>query len=304
LFGHEKGAFTGAATRRQGRFELADGGTLFLDEIGDISARTQAALLRILQEGTYERVGGSTTLRSNVRIICATHRDLHAMVQQGEFREDLYYRLCGITVEVPALRGRRGDMGQLCEHLLQDLCARNGLEPRRMARTAIAMLSRHDWPGNIRELENTLRAAALFSAGDVIQSEDLTRHISTLHHDADGPISGPTSAGSMRSDLAPPSGSRSPRSSQLPAASTARGGSEGLTGDRGSSADMVYAQIRDGIGLADMKRKLERDCIERALMEAAGNITRAAGLLGMKRPRLSQLVKQYGLATVLEEIKS
>ncbi|MFP6684341.1 MAG: sigma 54-interacting transcriptional regulator, partial [Polyangiaceae bacterium] len=300
----EKGAFTGAATRRQGRFELADGGTLFLDEIGDISPRTQAALLRILQEGTYERVGGSTTLRADVRIICATHRDLHAMVQQGEFREDLYYRLCGITVAVPPLRDRRGDMGPLCDHLLQDLCARSGLDPRRMARTAVAMLSRHDWPGNIRELENTLRAAALFSQGDVIQSADLARHISTLNQDANGPVSCASPTGSARSDIAPSSGSRSSRSSQLPPPSTAPGRIDGLAGDRGSSADMVYAQIRDGIGLADMKRKIERDCIERALMEAAGNITRAAGLLGMKRPRLSQLVKQYGLATVLEEIKS
>jgi sigma-54 specific flagellar transcriptional regulator A len=173
-----------------------------------------------------------------------------------------------------------------------------------MSQSAVAMLSRHDWPGNIRELENTLRAAALFAPSDVIQGEDLVSYISTFHQDADGPGSCATPAASARGDMAPLSSSRSLRSSQLPPPSAAGVGMNGLVGDRGASADMVYAQIRDGIGLADMKRKLERDCIERALIEADGNITRAAALLGMKRPRLSQLVKQYGLATVLEEIKS
>ena len=118
LFGHEKGAFTGAASRRRGRFEMADGGTLFLDEIGDISPRTQVALLRVLQEKTFERVGGTAPIRANVRIVCATHRDLKAMVERGEFREDLYYRLRGITLEVPPLRARLGDLPKIADHLL------------------------------------------------------------------------------------------------------------------------------------------------------------------------------------------
>ena len=118
LFGHEKGAFTGAFARRRGRFELAEGGTLVLDEIGDISSRTQVALLRVLQERTFERVGGTTAIRANVRIICATHRDLRAMVERGEFREDLYYRLRGITLEVPALRTRMGDLPRIATSLL------------------------------------------------------------------------------------------------------------------------------------------------------------------------------------------
>src|SRR6185295_13570270 len=115
LFGHEKGAFTGAASRRRGRFELAEGGTLFLDEIGDISARTQVALLRVLQERTFERVGGTAAIRANVRIVCATHRDLRAMVDRGDFREDLYYRLRGITLEMPPLRARMGDLRRISD---------------------------------------------------------------------------------------------------------------------------------------------------------------------------------------------
>ncbi|PKN46480.1 MAG: hypothetical protein CVU63_07520, partial [Deltaproteobacteria bacterium HGW-Deltaproteobacteria-20] len=140
LFGHEKGAFTGATARRRGRFEMADGGTLFLDEIGDISPKTQVALLRVLQDGTFERVGGGTTLRGDVRVVCATHRDLAAMVAEGTFREDLYYRLSGVTLRVPALRERLSDMGEIAQHLLHQIGQERAESPKRLTPEVLAVL--------------------------------------------------------------------------------------------------------------------------------------------------------------------
>src|SRR5262249_39693349 len=157
--------FTGAVARRRGRFEMAEGGTLFLDEIGDISPRTQVALLRVLQERTFERVGGTTSIRTNCRIICATHRDLRAMVERGEFREDLYYRLRGITLEGPPLRNRIGDLPRIAENLLTRIAAERAEGTKTLAQDAIDLLMRHKWPGNVRELDNALRAATLFAEG-------------------------------------------------------------------------------------------------------------------------------------------
>ncbi len=286
LFGHEKGAFTGASTRRRGRFEVAEGGTLFLDEIGDISPRTQVALLRVLQDGTYERVGGCTQLRANVRIVCATHRDLRAMVARGEFREDLYYRLCGVVLEVPSLRERTSDLPALSQALLQRAEETAGVEPRPISDEAMAALCRHSWPGNVRELENALRVAALFARGDRIELSDFTENVEGLRHLASTP-DGQTGRVSDWGTVPPPPRDSTPDSVAPPSSST----------------DVVYAEVRGGLKLSEMKKKLEQECIYRALVESGGNITKAADLLGMKRPRLSQLVKQYELATVLEDIK-
>ena len=305
LFGHEKGAFTGAASRRRGRFEMAEGGTLFLDEIGDISARTQVALLRVLQEKTFERVGGAQPIRANVRVICATHRDLKGMVERGDFREDLYYRLKGITLEVPALRARIGDLPKIAEHLLGRIATERFEEPKPIATDAVELLQRHRWPGNIRELENVLRAVSLFAEGESITASDLIDNVEDLRTLAQsGPASQPPM--SLRGSLLPP-----PPSSFT--CSTAQGsGSEGdesfdevadgsLPDGEANATAVAYAQVRHGsVSLSDIKRQIERDCIARALLETKGNITRAAALLGMKRPRLSQLVKQYGLAASSE----
>ena len=312
LFGHEKGAFTGAASRRRGRFEMAEGGTLFLDEIGDISARTQVALLRVLQEKTFERVGGAQPIRANVRVICATHRDLKAMVERGEFREDLYYRLRGITLEVPPLRARLGDLPKIADHLLGRIGTERAEQPKTIAADALELLQRHRWPGNIRELENVLRAVTLFADGEIITSSDLIDNVEDFRTVAQ---SGPSSQAplSLRSSQFPgsPSG---PLSGALPSSpgGAADNQGHGASGeeDDGSGAlpdtesgatSVAYAQVRQGaVSLSDMKRQIERDCIARALAETKGNITRAAALLGMKRPRLSQLVKQYGLAASSE----
>src|SRR2546427_9400903 len=173
LFGHEKGAFTGADKQRIGRFEQADGGTLFLDEIGDMSPSTQAKILRVLQEHEFERLGGTRTLRVDVRLIAATNRDLSAMVQSGQFREDLYYRLNVVSIEMPPLRERKDDIVPLANTFIRKFSAElkkkiDGIEP-----DAQKLLMRYNWPGNIRELENTIERATLLSAGRAIASGDL-----------------------------------------------------------------------------------------------------------------------------------
>jgi transcriptional regulator with GAF, ATPase, and Fis domain len=301
LFGHEKGAFTGAASRRRGRFELAEGGTLFLDEIGDISPRTQVALLRVLQEKTFERVGGTTPIRANVRVICATHRDLKAMVDRGEFREDLYYRLRGITLEVPSLRARVGDLPKIADALLGRIASERGEAKKTLAQDAIDLLSRHRWQGNVRELENVLRAVALFADGEVITAPDLIENVDEMRTLAQsGPASQPPI--SLRGNLlaGPPPSFSAVELAQAGGSDEDDGDVALPDGESGATA-AAYAQVRQGaVSLSDMKRQIERDCIARALAETKGNITRAATLLGMKRPRLSQLVKQYGLSATSE----
>jgi Nif-specific regulatory protein len=173
LFGHEKGAFTGADKQRIGRFEQADGGTLFLDEIGDMSPSTQAKILRVLQEHEFERLGGTRTLRVDVRLIAATNRDLPGMVQAGQFREDLYYRLNVVSIEMPPLRERKDDIVPLANSFIQRFSAElkkriDGLEP-----DAQKLLMRYNWPGNIRELENAIERAMLLAEGRAIVADDL-----------------------------------------------------------------------------------------------------------------------------------
>jgi len=280
LFGHERGAFTGAAGRRKGRFEVAHGGTLFLDEIGDISAGTQAALLRVLQEGEFERVGGTQTVKVDVRIIAATHRDLEAMVRAGTFREDLYYRLRGVTIDVPALRDRREDIEGLCAHLLKGIAEERACTPLTLSSDVVTALLSHNWPGNVRELENVLRSASLFSDDGVIQADALQSLI---------PLPMLQEASDDEEWEAQPARDSTPPPAFEP-------------GEQ-NPIDPVYDQIRGGrTSLFEMKKQMERECITRALSETSGNITRAASLLGMKRPRLSQLVKEYELSNLAERL--
>jgi Nif-specific regulatory protein len=173
LFGHEKGAFTGAVKMRQGRFEQADGGTLFLDEIGEISPLFQAKLLRVLQEGEFERVGGNKTIRVNVRIVAATNRDLENEVREGNFREDLYYRLNIMPINLPALRERKADIPELCNFLLEKLSQNQGRKLT-LDDAAVRVLMGHAWPGNVRELENVLERAAIMTEDGVIEPSILS----------------------------------------------------------------------------------------------------------------------------------
>ncbi len=179
LFGHEKGAFTGSVAQRKGRFELAHGGTLFLDEIGDITPSVQVSLLRVLQEREFERVGGTATIRVDVRIVAATHRDLPALIADGRFREDLFYRLNVFPIRVPPLRERRSDVLLLADHFVEVYGKANGKAVRRISTPAIDMLMNYHWPGNVRELENCIERAVLLSDDDVIHGHHLPPSLQT-----------------------------------------------------------------------------------------------------------------------------
>jgi len=173
LFGHEKGAFTGADKQRIGRFEQADGGTLFLDEVGDMSPNTQAKILRVLQEHEFERLGGTRTLRVDVRVITATNRNLPQMVAQGLFREDLYYRLNVVSIDMPPLRERKDDIEQLAKFFLKRFAGELKKNVMGLSPDAQKLLMRYNWPGNIRELENSIERAVLMSEGPLVTSSDL-----------------------------------------------------------------------------------------------------------------------------------
>ena len=182
LFGHERGAFTGADREHRGRFELADGGTLFLDEIGDLPRGVQVKLLRVLQEQTFERLGGTRQLKVDVRLVAATHRDLDAMVRSGEFREDLFFRLNVVAITLPPLRERREDVPLLVDHFLRRFADEG--KPRGISREAMDLLLKHDYPGNVRELENLIHRAVVLARGDTITRADLPLHLGGLKPEA------------------------------------------------------------------------------------------------------------------------
>jgi two-component system nitrogen regulation response regulator NtrX len=170
LFGHEKGSFTGATSMRRGKFEMADNGTLFLDEIGDLHSNSQAKLLRVLQEGEFHRVGGEQTIRVIVRVVSATNRDLSAMVAQGKFREDLYYRVSVVPIRVPALRERPQDIAPMAQYFLEDFCVRNGFRKKSFDEEVWEAFELYSWPGNARELRNVVERMAILSHGDVLNA--------------------------------------------------------------------------------------------------------------------------------------
>lgn len=263
LFGHEKGSFTGAINSRAGRFEMAEGGTLFLDEIGDLPLNMQVKLLRVLQERTFERVGGTKTLKTNVRIIVATHKDLEAMVAEGTFREDLFYRLNVFPVEVPALRERREDIPLL----LNELISRMENEKRgsiRFNSAAIMSLCRHDWHGNVRELANLVERLAIMHPYGVIGVPELPkkfRHID-VEDEGDELLSVPMS---------------------LPSEA-------GLVG-----VDTPALLPVNGIDLKDYLTNLERSLIQQALDDACGVVARAAEKLRIRRTTLVEKMRKYGL---------
>ena len=180
LFGHERGAFTGADREHRGRFELANGGTLFLDEIGDLPKGTQVKLLRVLQEQSFERLGGTRSIKVDVRMIAATHRDLEAMVRNGEFREDLYYRLNVVSIEIPPLRERREDIPHLVDHFIRRFAEDSRSKVTGISREAMDVLLKYDFPGNVRELENSIHRAMVLARGRLVSTSDLPLHLGEL----------------------------------------------------------------------------------------------------------------------------
>ena len=279
LFGHKKGAFTGAVSDRKGRFERADGGTIFLDEIGDISPKTQVALLRVLQEGTFEPVGSAETHCADVRVVAATNRDLDEMVREGTFRLDLYYRLKGFLIEMPPLRQRRQDIPRLLKHFVERF-SDDGQGPE-FSNDAIQFLAQYKWPGNIRELENFVRSALLFAEDasigmkQVVQfreffSEcDLDEQLPPIDPDVDIGVSMDFNETTV------------------------------IAGD--TEEALVEEMVADGRSLSKLKKRLERKCIKRALRQTDGNISQAARILQMKRPRLSQIVNGTAELLALKE---
>ncbi|HCO44542.1 MAG TPA: sigma-54-dependent Fis family transcriptional regulator, partial [Gammaproteobacteria bacterium] len=263
LFGHEKGAFTGAISARQGRFEAAEGGTLFLDEIGDMSLPMQVKLLRVLQERVFERVGSNRSINADVRIIAATHRDLEAGIREGRFREDLYYRLNVFPIELPPLRQRCEDIPALVDELGARIAREKGIRVR-LNRDAMAVLSEYPWPGNVRELANLIERMAILHGERPVSAADLPSRLrqsagvaAPCDETGDLPLPGvgvgaPMQAGSSRLPLA-------------------------------------------GINLKDHLEDLERTYIQQALTEANEVVAHAAELLNMRRTTLVEKMRKYGL---------
>ncbi len=203
LFGHEKGAFTGATTSRRGKFDLADGGMLFLDEIGDMSLKTQAKILRILQEQKFERVGGSRTISVNVRVLAATNKNLEEEIRKGNFREDLYWRLNVVPIHVPPLRHRREDIPLFVEEFSRDF-ANKGLGRKTFSSAALEVMMAHDWPGNVRELRNFVERLVIMCPGEEIAADEVRRHLPGGDALALAPVGGSGSGAAASSAAAPP----------------------------------------------------------------------------------------------------
>jgi DNA-binding NtrC family response regulator len=257
LFGHEKGAFTGATARRQGKFEQADGGTLFLDEIGDMSANVQAKLLRALEERRIERLGGGAeSIPVDVRIVSATHRPLEQEIERGNFRADLFYRLRVVTVEIAPLRERREDIPALAESFIRLASEKYKLPLRTIAPAAMRRLVEYDWPGNVRELRNAVERAMVLAEGDELTPRDLPEEIHATRETANEETPRQASGESGGDDLPVP----------------------------------FTADFR-----AD-RREFERRYITRCLEETGGNVTRAAAILGMHRQSLQHKLRELGLA--------
>jgi DNA-binding NtrC family response regulator len=255
LFGHVKGAFTGAHAAREGRFEQADGGTLFLDEIGDMSLPLQSKLLRVLQEREFEKLGSSHTVKVDVRVVAATSADLQRRIDEGTFRPDLYYRLNVVHLRLPPLRERREDIRPLAEHLLAKFCTVAGLPPKSVSEEAWEALAAYRWPGNVRQLQNAVeRAAVLTGAATGIQLQDLPEEVREA---AAADVSG---------------AAISPRPGQKPA---------GIPDD--------------GINFDAVVTRVERDLLLQSLDKAGGNKMRAAQLLGMKRTTFVEKLKRLGI---------
>ena len=234
LFGHEKGAFTGAVKTTEGKIEMADGGTLFLDEVGDIPLPLQVKLLRFLQERVIERIGGRKPIAVDTRIVCATHQDLHGMIGEGTFREDLFYRLAEVVVKIPALADRPGDAVLLAKSFLSRFAAEMNPQVKGFAPDALAAIDSWEWPGNVRELENRVKRAVIMADGKLVSAEDLDLDIE-----------------SDKEDLA--------------------------------------------LNLKQAREAADRRMIRKALARTQGNISMTAKLLGISRPTLYDLLKQYDL---------
>src|SRR3954469_17189006 len=261
LFGHEKGSFTGATEKQVGKFEQADRGTIFLDEVGDMSAKTQAKVLRVLQEGEVERLGSARTIKVDVRVIAATNKNLEEEIEKGHFREDLYFRLAVIPIQVPPLRERPGDVQLLVRHYMEYFSRENNVRPKRITPAALDALGRYRWKGNIRELRNTVERLHIMTSGDVIDVADL------------------------------------PESVRSPVAWPAAGSAGGMGGASGVAATKPAAAEGSGDPkagtLREFKENAERMFLVGKLRENGWNISKTAEVIGTPRSNLYKKLEQY-----------
>lgn len=284
LFGHERGAFTGATAQRIGRFEQCDGGTIFLDEIGDMALPTQTRILRVLQEGDIQRVGGSGTTRVDVRVLAATNRDLESMVAEGSFREDLYYRLNVVRLRLPPLRERMEDLPLLVDFLLQKLEKAGKVRGKRFAPDALRLIRRHSWPGNVRELENAVHRSAVMAQSDVIMVRDLPAEVRAGAEGSPAAVAAPAAE-----DVSPP-----PAPEQTAAARPEF--FPGPIDEPAADLDALYGTLRRTAG-EDILGAIEREMIVRALRETEGNQVKAAAILGITRTTLRKRIQTLDLKT-------
>lgn len=264
LFGHERGAFTGAHAARKGKFDLADGGTLFLDEIGDMSLRTQAKVLRILQEQKFERVGGNQTYTVDVRVVAATNKDLKQEIAKGNFREDLFYRLNVVPFHVPPLRDRKDDIAPLCEHFLKEFSRAHDRPFRALDPEALQLLKDYLWPGNVRELKNLMERLVILShptlSADLVSADELLKNLGADMYAKDQDIT------------------------------TKSSGSSALGSEK---SETTRTQI--GRNLREARSEFEREFILGTLQAADWNVSKAAQILGIERSHLHKKIKSYGI---------
>ncbi|PTY02689.1 DNA-binding response regulator [Opitutaceae bacterium EW11] len=289
LFGHEKGAFTGAVGQRLGKFELCDGGTIFLDEIGDMALATQTKILRVLQQGEIQRVGGSETLKVDVRIIAATNKDLEAMVKEKTFREDLYYRLNVVRIRMPALRDRGDDIPQLVDFCLQYLVQQKKARATKVAPEAMAVLTRYRWPGNVRELENVVYRSAVIAQGDTLLVRDLPVEICAAVGADSTPVPEPT-VEAPRARTAESTLVGRPRE-VIGQPSAATSSEAPLTLER--ALDYIHEQLSGGPD--PILTRLEQEMIRRVMKAEGGNLLKASEKLGITRATLRKRVDELGL---------
>lgn len=281
LFGHEKGSFTGATGQRIGKFELCDGGTIFLDEIGDMALATQTKILRVLQQGDIQRVGGTGTIKVDVRIIAATNKNLEEMVPAKEFREDLYYRLNVVRIKMPPLRDRVDDIPQIVDFCLQNLVKQRKTRVSKVSHDAIEVLMGHNWPGNVRELENVVYRSAVIAQGDTILPKDLPPEIQVAMS--------PGLASITTNDA------EKSKESVVTVASQIAVGPD--SGENQFTVEEALDFLHDALTLEEQPilNRIEEEMVKRALAAASGNQVRAAERLGMTRTTLRKRIETYGL---------
>ena len=301
LFGHEKGSFTGATNQRIGKFELCDRGTIFLDEIGDMALATQTKILRVLQQGEIQRVGGTDTIKVDVRIIAATNKDLEAMVKAKTFREDLYYRLNVVRIKMPPLRERREDIPQIVDFCLQNLVKQKKARVAKVSPEAMAMLARYDWPGNVRELENLVYRAAVIAQGDAILVKDLPPEVlASAGAATPAPAAGVTAPASaeatpvaVAAPVTAPATALSPTAAPIASSGLVAGAAPAAALTVGEALDFIHAELSKE--KEPILERLEREMIVRSLKELDGNLARTSERLGMTRATLRKRVEELGL---------